>query len=112
VLIAGRIETLAGTAQIDDSKYMADSREPVKRRALVDVRRGDSFSIKQTHPVKKRLPMLAREKSNLELGLNRLTISMLTTLKKLRMSSFFGADIPCHSGCVASTMSSHSCLAA
>lgn len=54
---------------------MADSRDPEKRRA----------------PVRKRLPMLALEKSKREVGRSFLTISRLTTFKKLRMSSFLGA---------------------
>lgn len=55
--------------------------------------------------------MLAPEKSNRLVGLERLTISELMELRKLRISSLFGEEIPVQSGCVASTRSSHSTLA-
>lgn len=65
-----------------------------------------------THPVMKRLPILALEKSKRELGLNRFTISRLTVIRKLRISSFFGEEMWFHIECCTSTISSHSCLAA
>ena len=61
-----------------------------------------------THPVRNRLPMLAPVKSNRLVGRMRLTISWLIELRKLRISSFFGREIPRQIGWVASTMSSHS----
>lgn len=65
----------------------------------------------QTYPVKKRLPMLAPEKSKLDDGRRRLTISKATTLRIERMSSFFEVEMFVHSACSASTIWSHSCLA-
>lgn len=55
--------------------------------------------------------MLAPEKSNRLVGLDRLTISKFMEFRKLRISSLFGDEIPVQSGCVASTKSSHSALA-
>lgn len=45
------------------------------------------------YPVRNKLPMLADEKSNLDDGRSLLTISRFTTLRKLRISSFFGVDM-------------------
>jgi hypothetical protein len=42
--------------------------------------------------------MLALEKLNVELGLNRFNISKLIMLRKLRISSFFAVEILFHRG--------------
>lgn len=72
---------------------------------------GTNASSYSQYPVRKRLPIAAPEKSNLLVGRRRFTISKFIELRKLRMSSFFGEDMPCQSGCVASMISSHSALA-
>lgn len=66
----------------------------------------------QTYPVKNKLPILALEKSKLDDGRFRFTISKATAFKMDRMSSRLGVEILCQSVCSASTISSHSARAA
>lgn len=67
---------------------MADSKEPVKRRA----------------PVRKRLPREAEEKLKVELGGRaRLRISRLRWLSMLRISSRWGGGMGAHKGEVPET---------
>ena len=63
------------------------------------------------HPVRNKFPTLALEKLKTEVGRARFTISMFSTLMKLRISSFLGEEMSRQSSCRASTMSSHSCRA-
>lgn len=65
-----------------------------------------------TYPVRNKFPTAALPKLNVELGLARLTISMLTMLKILLMSSRLSLEIFVHRSCLPSTMSSHSDRAA
>lgn len=95
----GSTDTQEGTPQTLETRCIAASKLPVNSLALCLSSEGDFRSEKGlTHPVKNRFPMLAPEKSNLLVGLRRLTISRFIELRKLRMSSFFGDDIPSHRG--------------
>jgi hypothetical protein len=64
-----------------------------------------------THPVRKRLPILAPEKSNVDDGLSRLMISKATWLSIERISSFFAVEMFVQRACWASTIWCHSCFA-
>lgn len=75
---------------------MADSNEPVNRRA----------------PVRKRFPTAADWKLKNEEGRARFTISRLMVLRNERISSSFSEEMDVHSSWRASTMSSHSARAA
>lgn len=85
----------SGTPPILASRYMADSKEPEKRRA----------------PVRNRFPTLAEVKSKVLDGRARFMISRLRRLKKERTSSFLAEVIPFHRGEVPSTMAYHSAWA-
>jgi hypothetical protein len=65
-----------------------------------------------THPVKNRLPMLAPEKSKVELGRSRFRISKLTMFNTARISSFSADEISVQRACSASRICSHSVFAA
>jgi hypothetical protein len=65
-----------------------------------------------THPVKNRLPMLAPEKSKVELGRSRFRISKLTMFNTARISSFSADEISVQRACSASRICSHSAFAA
>lgn len=97
-------------------RYMEDSREPVKRRALrFSYQYGFLLEAgwgKESYPVRNRFPMLALEKLKTLLGLARLTASRFRVFRNERMSSFLGEEMSFQSGDRASTISSHSCLAA
>lgn len=114
VLMAGRTATCEGIWQIDDNRYMADSREPEKRRALRRVVSNlvTAYHGRMPYPVKNIFPILADEKLKTDDGLALLTTSRLNRFRKDRMSSFLCDEISVHSGCRASTIASHSIRAA
>jgi hypothetical protein len=64
--------------------------------------------VKSLAPVKKRLPTLADWWLKTDVGRERLMISMLTVLRKLRMSSRLEDVMGVHRAWLPSTMSSHS----
>lgn len=64
-----------------------------------------------TYPVKNKLPILAPEKSKLDEGRRRFTISYATTFNMDRTSSFFAVEMFVHSACSASIICNHSSLA-
>jgi len=61
-----------------------------------------------TYPVRNRLPILAPEKSKLDEGRRRLTISYATTFSIDRTSSFFAVEILLQRACSASMICCHS----
>lgn len=95
-LMAGITWTFSGTPVMEPSKYIADSKDPVKRRA----------------PVRKRLPTEADWKLKTEEGRARFTISRLMVLRNERMSSRLEDEIADQRWERPSTMESHSSRAA
>jgi hypothetical protein len=83
-----------------DMKYEAEKTAAMSTR--------DDDKELTAYPVKNRLPILAPEKSKLDEGRRRLTISKATTLSIDRTSSFFAVEMFVHSACSASTICSHS----
>lgn len=99
------------TADAGDEVYCRFEAAREQSCPIALVRREVGSEEDLTHPVKNRFPILAPEKSNLLVGRRRLTISRFIEFKKLRMSSFFGDEMPSHRGWVDSTISCHSALA-